>query len=86
LSVTQQLCPGDPPSGDGKITVLPCSALPAPGVEAVQVGDTTITLASLVSEARIKVFVNGVKTGDGSGPVVVLIKPVTVETGSTSCK
>ena len=54
----------------GSVTVLPCSALPAPGVEPVQAGDTSITLTSFVPDAEIKVFVNGVKKGDGSGPVV----------------
>jgi hypothetical protein len=76
LSVTQQLCPGDPASGAGTTTVLPCSALPAPTVESVQAGDTSVTLSSFVSDARIKVFVNGVKTGDGSGPTVVLTAAV----------
>ena len=76
LSATQQLCPGDPPSGDGAVTVLPCSALPAPGVEPVQAGDTSITLNSFVFDARIKVFVNGVKRGDSGGPVVQLSQAV----------
>ncbi len=81
LSATQQLCPGDPPSGSGTTIVLPCSALPAPGVAPVQQGDTSVTLTSFVSDAQIKVFVNGVKTGDGSGPVVQLTQPVV--SGST---
>jgi hypothetical protein len=76
LSATQQLCPGDPPSGTGTTGVLPCSALPAPGVEPIQAGATSIVLTSFVPDARVKVFVNGVKTGDGSGPVVQLIQPV----------
>ena len=77
LSVTQQLCPGDPPSVTGTVMVLPCSALPAPGVEPVQAGDTSVTLNTFVSDARIEVFVNGVKRGDGSGPVVSLSQAVT---------
>lgn len=76
LSATQQLCPGKPPSSSGTITVQPCSALPAPGVEPVQAGDTSITLSSFVSDARIKVYVNAVKKGDGSGPVVQLSQAV----------
>jgi hypothetical protein len=76
LSCTQQLCPGDPPSPPGDVPVQPCSALPAPGVEPVQAGDTEVRLTSFVSDARIKVFVNLVKTGDGSGPVVPLTAPV----------
>ncbi len=76
LSATQELCPGQPPSGSGTITVQPCSALPAPGVEPVQAGDTSVILSSFVSDARIKVYVNGAKKGDGSGPVVQLSQPV----------
>ena len=76
LSCTQRLCPGDPPSGSGTTSVLPCSALPAPGVAPIQDADTSIALTSFVSDAQIKVFVNGVKRGDGSGPVVQLTKAV----------
>jgi hypothetical protein len=76
LSVTQQLCLNDPPSGPGTTVVLPCSSVPAPGVAPIQTGDTSITLTSFVSDAEIKVFVNGAKVGDGSGPVVQLTKPV----------
>jgi len=76
LSATQQLCLSDPPSQPGTTTVQPCSALPAPQVAPVQAGDTSITLTAFVSDARIKVFVNGVKTGDGGGPVVQLTAPV----------
>lgn len=76
FSATQQLCAGDPPSDEGTTTVLPCSSLPAPGVEPVQAGDTSVMLTSFVSDAQIKVFVNGVKKGDGSGPVVQLTQPV----------
>jgi hypothetical protein len=76
LSVSQRLCPGDPSSGDGTTTVQPCSALPAPGVEPVQAGDTMVMLSSFVAGARIQVYVNGIKTGDGGGPVVNLSAPV----------
>ena len=76
LSVTQLLCPGDPPSDPGDVTALPCSALPAPGVEPIQAGDTQVRLTSFVSDARIKIFVNLVKTADGSGPVLQLSQPV----------
>lgn len=76
LSATQQLCSGGPPSPAGTTSVQPCAALPAPQVAPVQAGDTSITLTDFVSDARIKVFVNGVKTGDGSGPVVLLVSPV----------
>ena len=76
ISVTQQLCPGDPSSDPGTTTVQPCSALPAPGVEPIQAGDTSVMLSSFVSDAQIKVFINGVKHGDGSGPVVQLTQAV----------
>lgn len=77
LSATQQLCPSDPPSNPGTTTVLPCSALPAPQVAPIQQGDTSVTLTAFVSDAQIKVFVNGIKRGDGSGPVVQLTQAVT---------
>ncbi len=76
LSATQVLCKGDTPSNPGDTTVLPCSALPAPGVDAIQQGATSVVLTSFVSGAQIKVFVNGVKRGDGSGPVIALTSPV----------
>jgi hypothetical protein len=76
FSVTQTMCPGNGPSPPGNGTVQPCSALPAPGVGPIQEGDTIVTLTSFVSDARIKVLLNGVKVGDGSGPVVVLTQAV----------
>ncbi len=76
FTATQQLCPGDGPSPPGMGMVQPCSALPAPQVGPVQDGDTEITLLQFVPGSEIKVFVNGVKTGDGSGPVVVLTAPI----------
>jgi hypothetical protein len=76
VSVSQQLCPGDPPSVTTTTTVAPCSALPAPGVDQIQSGDTVVTLTSFVSDARIKVFVNGVKVGDGAGPRIALLQAV----------
>ena len=76
LSVTQVLCKGDTPTPPGDVTVQPCSALPAPGVDPIQAGATSVVLTSFVSDAQIKVFVNNVKRGDGSGPVVQLTSPV----------
>lgn len=76
FSATQELCPADGPSGSGTGTVQPCSALPAPQVGAVQDGDTQIVITQFVPGSEIKVFVNNVKTGDGSGPVVALTAPV----------
>jgi hypothetical protein len=76
LTAIQQLCPGDPPSSPGTIQTQPCSALPAPQVASIQDGDTSITLLGFVPDARIKVFANGVKVGDGGGPVIVLTRPI----------
>lgn len=76
FSASQTLCPGDGPSPPGTITVLPCSALPAPGVMAPQAGDTTITLTYFVPDARITVYVNGAERGDGGGPVLALMSPL----------
>ncbi|HEV7679485.1 MAG TPA: hypothetical protein VGQ42_13035 [Candidatus Dormibacteraeota bacterium] len=76
LTATQELCPGDGPSPPGTGQVLPCSSLPAPQVAPVQDGATQVTLTAFVLGSEIKVFVNNVKTGDGSGPVVALIGPV----------
>jgi hypothetical protein len=76
FSATQELCPSDGPSPPGNGTVQPCSALPAPQVGPVQAGDTAIILTDFVLGSEIKVFVNNIKTGDGSGPVVPLTQPI----------
>jgi hypothetical protein len=76
FSATQELCPGDGPSPPGSGTVQPCSALPAPQIGPVQDGDTQISITQFVAGSEIKVFVNNVKVGDGSGPVVALTSPV----------
>lgn len=76
LSATQQLCPGDPSSLPGTTTVQPCSALPAPQVAPVQDGDTSITLVNFVPDARIQVYANGIKIGDGGSAVIQLTRPV----------
>lgn len=76
FSATQQLCPSDPPSPPGSGTVQPCSALPAPQIGPVQDGDTQIVVTQFVPGSEIKVFVNNVKRGDGSGPVVALTDPI----------
>lgn len=72
LSVVQRMCPGNPSSDPGDTVVLPCSALPAPQVAPVQCGDQSVTITQMASGATIKVYVNGVKAGEGGGPVVVL--------------
>jgi len=76
FTATQELCSGDGPSPPGTGTVLPCSALPAPQVAPVQDGDTQVVLTDFVWGSEIKVFVNLVKTGDGSGPIVALTAPI----------
>jgi hypothetical protein len=76
FNATQELCPSDGPSQPGTGTVQPCSALPAPQIGPVQDGDTSITITQFVPGSEIKVFVNNVKVGDGSGPVVALTAPV----------
>lgn len=76
FSATQKLCPSDPPSPAGTTHSLPCSALPAPTVAPVQDGDTSITLLTFVVDARIKVFANGSKIGDGGGSIIQLSRAV----------
>jgi hypothetical protein len=76
ISATQEMCPGDPPSGSGTTTVQPCANLPAPVVAPVQHGDTFIHLLQWVAGAQIKVFANSTKIGDGGGSPIALIRPV----------
>jgi hypothetical protein len=72
FEATQQLCPGDPPSPPGKGSPTPCSGLKSPKFGPLQDGDHAVTFTDFVPGSQIKVFVNGVKQGDGSGPVVWL--------------
>jgi len=74
LSATQRLCEVESPPGTTEIN--PCSDLPAPKVEQFQVGDTRIYLMRHVPGARIKVYINGVKVGDGGGAVIQLTQPI----------
>jgi hypothetical protein len=76
LTVWQRLCPGDPTSPEGGATVQPCSALGAPDVAPVEAGDDFVRLLDFVPGGRVKVFLGGVKAGDGSGPVVQLTRQV----------
>ncbi|RDK03016.1 hypothetical protein [Paraburkholderia lacunae] len=76
LSVVQRMCPGNPPSNPGGTTVLPCSALPAPQVAAVQCSDQFVTVTQIATGATVKVYVNHVKAGEGGGPTVLLKAPV----------
>jgi hypothetical protein len=81
LEASQAMCPGDPGSPNGSTVVEPCSALPAPLVGPVQIGDDRITVVLFVPDAVIKVYVNLVKAGEGSGPVIFLNK--TIKNGDT---
>jgi dienelactone hydrolase len=76
FSATQELCPGNGSSPPGSATVQACAAMPAPQVAPVADGDTAVVLTNFVLGSEIRVFVNNVKTGDGSGPVVGLTSPV----------
>jgi dienelactone hydrolase len=76
FEANQTLCPGDGESPAGITTSRPCSEMPAPEVGPIQDGDTQVTLLSFVPDARIKVFVNLDKIGDGSGPVVALTQAI----------
>lgn len=76
FEATQRMCPGDPPSGGGSSTAQPCSDLPAPEVGPVQYGDDRVTLVSFVSDAVINVYASFQHIGSGSGPVVMLSRPI----------
>jgi len=76
LSATQELCPSDGPSPAGTSRPQPCSSFPAPQVGPIQAGDALVVVTQFSLGSEIKVFVNGFKTGDGSGPVVPLIVPI----------
>jgi hypothetical protein len=72
LEATQKLCPGQPDSPVGGTTVLPCGSLPAPLVYPVQVGATSIMLQTHVWGALVKVYINNVKVGEGTGTIIPL--------------
>lgn len=75
LQCVQRLCPGtDSPPGTS--TVAPCGTLPAPVVAPIQDGAMYVVLTALVPDARIRVYRNGVKVGDGGGAVVALTEPI----------
>lgn len=76
FEAAQQLCPSDPWSPPGTGSPTPCSALKAPKFGPVQDGDIVVTFIDFVPGSRIKVFVNGIKEGDGSGPVILLDHPI----------
>ena len=72
IESSQSMCPGDPPSGDGVIIVLPCSDLPAPQVGPIQGGDDRVVFTSYAPGATLSVWVNGAPVGKGGGPAVLL--------------
>jgi len=76
FEAAQQLCSGDPWSPPGTGKPIPCSALKAPKFGPVQDGDTVAIFIDFVAGSQIKVFVNGSKEGDGSGPTVPLNHPI----------
>ncbi|MCH7736879.1 MAG: hypothetical protein IH872_05695, partial [Chloroflexi bacterium] len=76
LEAQQRLCDTDPSSGTGSTTVAPCADLPAPTVAPIQAGDEQVRIIEMAMGARIKVFVNGLKTGDGGGSLIQLESPV----------
>lgn len=75
ILVAQTMCPFNPPSPPGVTVVEACAAMPAPEVAPIQAGDTAVTVTGWAAGARIKVYQNGVKIGDG-GPPVVATKPI----------
>ena len=77
----QRMCPSDPASGTGTGPVSSCSSLPAPGVYPVQLGDKQIRLSSFVPGGRIEVYLNLIKVGEGSGPIVQFMNPAEVKHG-----
>lgn len=81
ISASQAMCPGDPPSGDGTMTVEPCSNLPAPGVGPIQGGDSRVVITQSAPGAIISVWVNGQPAGKGAAPIVTL--NTTVKYGDT---
>jgi hypothetical protein len=76
LTIQQRLCPGDPPSGEGSTSVLPCAQLPAPQLGPIQDGDSVVHVTSAAPGAVIKVFVNLVKRGESTGSPIPLTAPV----------
>jgi hypothetical protein len=76
IEASQMMCPSSPDSSKGSTIVEPCSNLPAPRVGPVQSGDDRITLVEFVPDAIIKVYINLIKHGEGSGPIVLLDKQI----------
>jgi dienelactone hydrolase len=76
LQVSQRMCPGDPEGTGDPTEVEPCSALPAPEVYPIQLGDQHVLVTDYEPGATVKVYVNMVKVGEGGGPLVLLARPI----------
>jgi dienelactone hydrolase len=76
IEAFQSMCPGDPPSDSGTMTVEPCSNLPAPQVGPIQGGDTAVFFTQYAPGATLSVWLNGAPVGKGGGPLVPLNKTI----------
>lgn len=76
IEAFQTMCPGEPPSGTGTMTIKPCSNLPAPQVGPIQSGDTSVLFTQYAPGATLSVWVNGAPVGKSGGPVVTLIATI----------
>lgn len=72
IEAFQALCPSDPPSPTGTMTVASCSDLPAPQVGPIQSGDTAVYFTQYAPGATLSVWLNGLQVGKGGGPIVTL--------------
>ncbi len=73
VDVSQALCEL---VGNGRGTVQPCSALPAPRIAAPWVGEKVIKVINPVPGSRIRVYAGGNEIGDGGGSEIGLIRPL----------
>lgn len=76
IEAFEELCPGDPPSGSGSLTIGACANLPAPGVGPLQAGDTAVVFTTYAAGATLSVWLNGSLVGRGGGPWVLLNRTV----------
>lgn len=70
IGAYQSMCPGEPDSGTGTMTVDTCANLPAPQVGPIQAGDTAVLFTAYAPGAMLSVWINGSPAGHGGGPVV----------------
>lgn len=76
IEAFQTMCPGEPESPTGTMTVEPCSNLPAPQVGPIQGGDNAVFFTQYVAGATLRVWLNGLPAGNGGGPLVTLNKTI----------